>query len=253
MKNPLLKAVTLFMSSSGMSKVDTLNLTIQDYMKATSQYHEFSEDIYSMINDMRDNKEIVAFWENPKRQKTGQVYFTFSSPESSTAINQYLLSRENVTLESPLFDVSYKYLSDLFKETNDKLHLGKNGNYSRFAAHMLRRYHATQLIESGMSVDKVDLLQGRKPQNIAYRSYVKIRPSKLKQEYIKALPYLVIEDYHKVKSELDVEKEKNSALLNENVSLKNELLGLSERQDNLEKLVLGDISDEKLAKLHKLL
>ena len=39
LKNPLLKAITLFMSSTGISKADTLNLTVQDYLDATVTYH----------------------------------------------------------------------------------------------------------------------------------------------------------------------------------------------------------------------
>ena len=38
--SPLMKAIILFISSSGSSRRETLNLTIQDYMKATQEYHQ---------------------------------------------------------------------------------------------------------------------------------------------------------------------------------------------------------------------
>ncbi|DBA59562.1 TPA_asm: tyrosin integrase [Methanobrevibacter gottschalkii virus vir075] len=210
-KNPLLKSITLFMSSSGMSKTDTLKLTVQDFLDATSEYHN-TNNISDALSILKDNTQIIGYWDNNQRSKTGEIYYTFNSNESSTAIVQYLLTREKLTLESPLFDISSKYLSDLFKETNDKLRLGCNGQYSRFTAHMLRRYHATQLVEAGMDTEKINILQGRKPKSIAYKSYIKIKPSKLKQEYIAALPFLVVEDLNKVKTELDVTKEKNNQL-----------------------------------------
>jgi hypothetical protein len=118
-------------------------------------------------------------------------------------------------------------MGDLFKETNDRLMLGKNGQYSRFSAHMLRRYHATQLTDAGMSKEKIDILQGRKPSSIAYQSYIKIKPSKLKQEYIKALPYLVIDDINRVKTELESVKE-------ENKHYKDNLSALWEKLNNIE-------------------
>ena len=209
-KNPLLKAITLFMSSTGMSKTDTLKLTVQDFLDATREYHHTNR-LDTALSILKENTQVIGYWDNNKRSKTGEIYYTFNSNESSTAIVQYLLTREKLTPESPLFKITSKYLSDLFKETNDKLHLGKNGEYSRFTAHMLRRYHATQLVEAGMDTEKINILQGRKPKSIAYKSYIKIKPSKLREEYIKALPYLVVEDYNKVKTENELLREENQA------------------------------------------
>ena len=214
-KNPLLKAITLFMSSTGMSKTDTLKLRIQDFIKATYDYHKTSH-IPNALEILKDNHEVIGYWENEQRQKTGIIYYTFNSNESTTAIVQYLLSREQLTDNSPLFDISYKYLSDLFKETNDRLGLGKNGEYSRFSAHMLRRYHGTQLVEAGMSREKIDMLQGRKPSSVLWQSYIKIKPSRLRDEYIEALPYLVVEDINRVKTELESVKEENERLREDN-------------------------------------
>ena len=195
--NPLLRAIVLLMSSCGVSRIDTLNLTIQDYLNATG---------YNNLQDIPD--DMIPTW-NIRRQKTGVEYYTFSSPESTRAINAYLLTRQDTKPETPLFDVHERYFSDLFKHRNDELGLGKNGQYSRFAPHMLRRYHATQLIEAGLSENKVNLLQGRRVTGIAYNSYIKIKPSKLREEYIQALPYIVIEETQRYKTELENVKEEN--------------------------------------------
>lgn len=104
---------------------------------------------------------------------------------------------------------------------------------------MLRRYHATQLVEAGMDTEKINILQGRKPKSIAYKSYIKIKPSKLKQEYISALPYLVVEDYNKVKTELDLIKEENKEYKDNLNSLWNELNSMKARQEAWEELKKG--------------
>lgn len=250
LKNPLLKAITLFMSSSGMSRIDTLDLRVIDYLNATKEYHN-SNDVYGAIVEMRDNEvDVIPCFEDLKRRKTKHEYFTFCSHEAAEAINNYLMSRtDDFNNYSPLFKVHERYLSKTFKQVNDQLGLGNAGRYARFAPHMLRRYHATQLAESGMSIDKINLLEGRKVQGIAFESYIRIKPEVLKEEYIKALPFLVVEDINRVKTELDVVKEEKEQLFVENTELKKQ----NERIENLEKLVLGDIPDDKLAKLHKLL
>lgn len=217
------------MSSSGLAKTDTLNLTLRDYLIATNSNLN-QHPIYA-VKEM-EGKQIIGVWENLMRQKTGHQYYTFSSPESTTAINHYLLTREHLnSLNLPLFDISSKRLSDLFKETNDMLGLGKNGEFSRFATHMLRRYHSTQLAEAGMEEGKIDMLQGRKPRSILYQSYLKIKTSTLKEEYIKALPYLVIEDINKYKTELEKVKEENKNYKNNLDDLWNELNNMKKRQE----------------------
>ena len=225
--NPLLRAVVLFMSSTGLAKTDTLNLTLRDYLIATDSNLN-QHPIYS-VKEM-EGKQIIGVWNNLMRQKTGHQYYTFSSPESTTAINHYLLTREHLnSLDLPLFDISSKRLSDLFKETNDMLGLGKNGEFSRFATHMLRRYHSTQLAEAGMEEGKIDMLQGRKPRSVLYQSYLKIKPSKLKEEYIKALPYIVIEDVNKYKTELEKVKEENKLYKDELNEFRKDLNDLKKR------------------------
>ena len=45
-----------------------------------------------------------------------------------------------------------------FREANNILNLGQVNGVSRFTPQMLRRYHASQLNEAGMSSDKIDIL-----------------------------------------------------------------------------------------------
>ena len=118
---------------------------------------------------------------------------------------------------------------------------------------MLRRYHATQLAEAGMGLDNINLLEGRKVPGVAHESYIRIKPEVLKEEYIKCLPYLVVEDINKVRTKLDVTLEKNDDLQSENDTLKSELNDIRSRQDDLEKLVRNSIGEERLSNLNKLI
>jgi FtsZ-binding cell division protein ZapB len=99
----------------------------------------------------------------------------------------------------------------IFERLNGDFMLGKVGNYNRLRPHMLRKYHASQLAEAGMSTDHINLLQGRKVQGIAHQHYIRIKPETLREEYIEALPYLVIEDINQYKTENQQLKEENEA------------------------------------------
>ena len=252
-KNPLLKAVTLFMSSSGLSRIDTLNLSINDYVSFTREFHH-SNDIFTAIERMNESEVDIIPVFYLKRQKTNQQFFTFCSHEAVNSINNYLLARtDDFEKNTSLFKVGDRYLNKIFKEVNDQLGLGKAGTYSRFAPHMLRRYHATQLAEAGMSLDHINLLEGRKVPGIAHESYIRIKPEVLKEEYIRCLPYLVVEDINRVRTELDVAVEENKGLLDENNILRRELDRINARQDNLEKIIFDGVDREVLAQINKLL
>ena len=209
--SPLASAIILFMSSSGMSRIDVLNLTIDDYLQATSEYHNHNESVKYAIREMRD-KDIIPLF-NLTRQKTGQPYFTFCSHEACKSINAYLLTRTEILhRERPLFKVNPRYINMIFERLNDYFRLGKVGNYNRLRPHMLRKYHASQLAEAGMPTEHINLLQGRKVTGVAHESYIRLNPDRLKEEYIQALPYIVIEDVNKYKTEVETVKEENKEL-----------------------------------------
>jgi len=228
--SPLVRSLILFMSSSGMSRIDVLNLTIDDWLNATSEYHNHPESVKYAIKDMQDTDIIPTLYLT--RQKTGQEYFTFCSHEATKCINSYLLTRTEILhRERPLFKINPRYINMVFERLNGYFQLGKVGEYNRLRPHMLRKYHASQLAEAGMSTDHINLLQGRKVPGVAHESYIRIKPESLKQEYIQALPYLVIEDVNKYKSEVDVLKEENENYKSNLDKLWSELNDVKARQD----------------------
>lgn len=229
--SPLVRSIILFMSSSGMSRIDVLNLTINDWLNATSEYHNHDDSVKYAIRDMQDTDIIPTF--HLSRQKTGQDYFTFCSHEATKSINSYLLTRtEILTRERPLFKINERYINMAFQRLNGYFQLGKVGGYNRLRPHTLRKYHASQLAESGMSTDHINLLQGRKVPGVAHESYIRIKPETLKEEYIQALPYLVIEDVNKYKSEVDVLREENQVLTEKKDKLNDILVRLEKLEQS---------------------
>lgn len=232
--SPLVRALILFMSSSGISRIDVLNLTIHDYLNATKDYHN-SDSVKKAIKEMRDEDIIPTF--QLTRQKTGMDYFTFCSHEAVKSINAYLLTRtEILTPTRPLFKLHERYINMIFERLNEDFQLGKVGNYNRLRPHMLRKYHASQLAESGMGTDHINLLQGRKVTGVAHEHYIRIKPETLKEEYIKALPYLVIEDVNQYKTENQQLKEENEAYKTNLDELWNELNNMKKRTNIWEEM-----------------
>lgn len=233
--SPLMKAVILFTVSSGTARAETLNLTINDYMKATQEYHN-TNDITEMIDTLNKIEDVVPTF-NILRQKTNKYYTTYCSPEAVKAINHYLLSRvDPLTPDSPLFKIGETTFIIKFEELNDELGLGFVGNYRRLRSHMLRKYHATTLYNDGMALDKINDLQG-KTKNKTDSVYFMTNPEDLKLEYIEHLPALSMgKDVEKI----TVKSPEFSRLENELKDKTDEVESVNERLNNIEK-ILGEL------------
>ena len=55
---PNMKAVILFIVSSGCAREETLSLSIQDFIDATSEYHN-SNDIYDVLEELKHQENII--------------------------------------------------------------------------------------------------------------------------------------------------------------------------------------------------
>ena len=194
---PVMKAIILFMSSSGCARKETLNLTIQDFIDATIDYHtppaqrkqNHTKNIYEVLEILKDHNDIVPTFKL-RRQKTDKWYYTFCSPEATTEIINYLLQlTKPLTNETKLFQIHQSTFSTKFINMNTVMQLGKKGTYNRLRSHMLRKYHATSLYNDGLSLDKINDLQG-KTKNRTDSVYFMTNPEDLKLEYIEHLPVL---------------------------------------------------------------
>ena len=231
---PTMKPIIYFMASSGCARRETLNLTIGDYIHALSDYTT-KTNIYDIIDELGDACNVVPTF-NILRQKTGKYYTTYCTPEAVNAINLYLLDREDIlTDERPLFKIDSFYFNLKFIEMNNKLELGKVGTYNRFRSHMLRKFHASALYNDGMSLDKVNDLQG-KAKNKTDASYFMTNPEDLKYEYIKHLSAVTInQDVEK----LSIKSPEFVQIENENNELRAELTELRADIDSLKKIFEG--------------
>lgn len=245
--SPVMKAIILFMSSSGCARRETLNLTVLDYMNATKEYHN-TNDIMDMIDTLNNINDIVPTF-NILRQKTQKYYITYCSPEAVSSINHHLLQRQNLTPEDKLFKIHPDYLNQQFIKINNELGLGKVGNYNRFRSHMLRKYHASTLYNNGLSLEKVNDLQG-KSKNQTDSVYFMTNPEDLKREYIEHLPSLMIcKDVEK----LTIKSPEFIRLEQENMEKDKELSELSNRVEGIEKLIKGNINRDRLDRLREFL
>lgn len=179
MGTPLFKAVLLFTISSGCGKQEVLNLKREDYQEWCDGKDPNKTDIVPTIR--------------LRRQKTNKYYTTFCSPEAMREIWTYLQTRND---DDPrLFKVSYRHLTILFLQMNDRLGLGTINDNNVLRMHMLRKYHASHLYnaENGLSLDEIDSLQGRS-KNTTRESYYFNSVEDLKKKYIRNIDQVTILD-----------------------------------------------------------
>lgn len=246
--NPLMRAIILFMSSSGCARAETLSLTVQDYIDATREYHN-SNDILQAVKIMHDKDIVPTFY--LKRIKTNKYYYTFCSPEANQEIINYLLLREDLDNdkldEIQLFKCNTAYFERHFAKINNTLDLGKIGAHNKFKSHILRKFHATNLYNDKMSLEEIDALQGRSKE-ATHSSYFTEDPNKLREKYISHLDCLTINldvNNMDIKSPEYVELEQK---YNEKESQFN---NMEERLSRMEKMFgnVDQMSDEEILKL----
>ena len=188
---PLMKAIILFITSSGCARAETCSISIQNFITATSEYHN-SNNIYDVIDELKEKEDIIPIF-HIKRLKTNNYYYTFCSPEATQAILDYLETRTDKLTK--LFKINKNYLNVKFKELNDQLGGHSKGCYSLLRTHMLRKFHASNLArgENGLSLDEIDSLQGRSKDNVR-QSYYFDDPKELRKKYITNIDKVTILD-----------------------------------------------------------
>lgn len=183
-----MRAIILFMASSGTAKAETLSLTVNDFVNATNDYHN-NDGLQNVLDSLGKRDDVVPTW-YLKRIKTNKYYYTFNNPEASNEIVKYLKNRENLDLNDKLFPLSSSLLLGRFQRINDRLGWGFKGNFRFFRSHTLRKFHASNI---GLSAEHVDTLQGRR-KNIIHETYIKPNPNKLKKIYMKSMSKISIFD-----------------------------------------------------------
>ena len=120
------KSLILFMLSTGFRIYDCLNLTIGEYMEATSDFHDFVE-----IDDFIDNApdDMRGYWnfEPHKTEKKHTLCRTFNSEESNKFILQNLRRLKNEYMPRK----SERIKKELKLNKSDSLFGSKRGYYKK--------------------------------------------------------------------------------------------------------------------------
>ena len=181
-----MQALLYFMSSSGTAKAETLGMTVQDFIKGLQEYtkHTNPEEV---VKELRGRKDLVPVI-GMTRRKTNVPYYTCCSSEATYYILEYMDTHNRYNPEDPLFEIRGQGLMKRFQSLNDDNGWGFVGPFRRFRAHMLRKFHASNL---GCSFEVINTLEGRTNGTI-HETYVMTRPEKLKKIYMEHMHNVMI-------------------------------------------------------------
>ena len=188
-------SLILFMVSSGTGRTECANITIQNFIDATSEYHS-SDTLEDVLVELKGSvKPVVPTW-FLYRQKTKKKYYTFCTPECTDAIVDWLELRlqmaeqnnETILLTDSLWNLSQRKITYHLQHINDELNFGFKGAYRFLRPHTLRKFNASNI---GLSQDNIDLLQGRS-RGVIHETYIKTNPEWLKETYMTVMDNVTI-------------------------------------------------------------
>ncbi len=229
------KAIILTMKSSGMARLEIINLT----------YRQFREGY-----DSRSKIATIRM----RRQKTNTDFITFIDPEGTLAVINYLTKYrryrggfDSAFDDEPLFmslkgdgKIDEKSFGLIFWLMAKKMRIhipAKTKETRKFNAlhsHNLRKFFNTALKNSGMNSDIVEFMLGHVGDRTK-RAYYLQDAEKLKEQYIKHMHVLSI---YSNGASIDI--------MEENLRLKNELDKAKVKGETPEEAFLAILEDEKL-------
>ncbi len=246
------KAIILTLASSGLAQSDLLELKISDFKKG------YDEKTGITTLPLR-------------RIKTKVDFITFLTPEASLAVKDYINSRnrkpkEEYTSHKDMMDafekrrvrsdhdylfckhdVPDRYLKtlsekdrklnasglmDMFRETAKKAGLDtKPGQWQICRAHNLRKFFDSALLNNGADSFFVEYLMGHTISE-SKAAYYKGDPAKLKERYMRYMPYLTLTS---IETRV-LESAEYTQLKDENTVLKKRIDELKSKTDETDKM-----------------
>lgn len=205
---PREKALIYLMALSGMSQKEARSLTLENFFNAAGN------SIKKEINSVEDlfefeNKlccEVLTL--EIIRKKANYRYITFLPPEATIQIIYYIRERmfgrnEKIrikNIKSPIFVKNTGEPADRDIIVTNFRRIGimagfkkEKGAYSFWRAHSLRKYFISTIINEISHKDEANFMAGHKISDVD-RAYWFVKPKKLKEVYLKALPYLSIDN-----------------------------------------------------------
>ena len=271
--NSTYRAIILLGVSSGMSRAELCSLTFKHFFDAIP-LDPYPETLSDLIVRVGEKDNLVPIW-SVRRVKTGNDFFTFSSPEASDALLEYFkdLNRRVIRYdknkrtksefefipETSLFRNFYNRpiqtdsMSRTFQRLNYKAGFEKVNNKIFIRPHSLRQVFASTLEKNKMPHLMTRWLMGHALDHTTF-AYFKADPVALKEEYLKVLNYLttnaveikVINQYEDLSEKLDQKDKEYSKLQKQLQENKNEselreieFRKMKQRMDAWEKLQLN--------------
>ena len=213
------RLIIAIFSSTGIRKAALIDLKLKHIEKITSNSH----NLYKFI-----------IYENTKEE-----YITFCTPECASMIDEYIEQRkkagEKITQESYLVRNDFNYLSAEKVRTPKKIsipslasvmnnllaeiglrninHKTENYKYQRHpkaSYHAFRKYFNTCLVNCDVNVTIKEILMGH---SVGLdNSYFRPRQDKILLEYMKAVNELTINEENRLRTQIDVLKEKHDRI-----------------------------------------
>jgi len=232
------KAIILIFTSTGCRSGGLCDLRIAD-----------------MIDSPREDCKCLRFYNDEKEE-----YFSFLTPESTKAVNEYLQERidsgEKLTPEKPLISQFTNYghgKSNSLKMTNTALtnvfvtifrhkrearQKDKGGRYSIPTLHGTRKYfNKTMKMRDGCNLSICEKLMGHSTTIKLDNSYLPVSIEDLFKEFEKGIPFLTIGEEERQRlriAELERERKSEESKEAENEVLKEELEVLQLRMQRFE-------------------
>ena len=226
------RAIIYLMALSGMSQREVRDLTLKKFFESLVQALNININNINELFMYDESINDVIIMLEITRTKVHYRYHTFIPPEATRTILIYLNERihgENEKikisgLEGPLFVKVNGESMTMKTVTNVFIKLGKRagfkhefGAYRSWRSHGLRKYFISTIINSLGDHILADYLAGHKI-NEMKRRYWFADPEDLKKKYMKALPFLSLEnvevhsiqspEFVKVESELNDTKKR---------------------------------------------
>ena len=236
------KAIILLQFSSGLGAAEVRNLRYGQFFIAIKEYITFNNDeifnIDNIYRQIRNRDDIIGIWDSIQSY-TDIDYLTFNSSESNKAIIDYLLERHNkkpiTSFDEPLFTangnkIGEHTLSAIYRRINQRACLGiRNAKRNFLTSNIPGKMFRTALLECDVEYLAIELMLGNKIDEIKY-AYYKNNPEILKEEYLKGLNKISLEEvevvttdkYDNVILELKIEKEERKKLENRIKKLEDE-------------------------------
>lgn len=207
--NTKYKAIILLQISSGMGLSEVTSLQIQDLLLGC----DLDPTSIDGLGDIDREKTIIK-WQ-VTRQKTGKQYYTFSTPETTGRIMDYLDKHPPGSVDDHLFRAErgiYRgkaiqtiSIPQMFIEINDRCGFGKVGRLRKFRSHALRKYFANTLESYNCPHLAIRMMMGHKVGDKVTSAYFYPDQDRLLKEYKRVMEHLTIYEKLKVIDNTDEE------------------------------------------------